>query len=119
MFLPAPIRCPSLLPDVRSELLTVAITGAEVKINWITGWLPCTPVWVYQSGCTDPSSPSSIFMEKDAGRTVAPHPSRNDSEVAKPPCDALLVNQAPGCLANAFFLFYKGETFQNTAINQV
>lgn len=33
MFLPGPIRCPSLPPDVRWELVTVAITGAEVKIN--------------------------------------------------------------------------------------
>ena len=55
----------SLLSDVQSDLLTVAITSVQVKINWITGWLPRTPRWAYQSRpvrYTDPLSPSSIFM---------------------------------------------------------
>lgn len=55
----------SLLSNVQSDLVTVAITSVQVEINRITGWLPCTPLWANQSRpvCyTDPLSPSSVFM---------------------------------------------------------
>lgn len=60
-----PLTAISLKSNVQSELVTVAITSVQVRINWITGWLPCTPRWANQSRpvCyTDPLSPSSIFM---------------------------------------------------------
>lgn len=39
----------SFLSNIQSDLVTVAITSVQVKINWITVWVLCTPLWAHQS----------------------------------------------------------------------
>lgn len=95
MFLPGPIR--------RSRCTAAASYGSNQRrrtqdeLNyWMASLHSRVGLSITPERRADPLSPSSIFMENAAGRTVAPHLSINDSEVATASCDALLFNQAVG-----------------------